>query len=107
MKEGIKNAIEDIGVGRDLSERDKGMIEAGYMQRMMQEAQDMGIVTVWYPESVRPNSDREVIVELDNGFTIIATWMRGFGYWMSVNGEVKGAHYWCEKPERKNNAGDK
>lgn len=54
----------------------------------------------WKPESEKPNSDREVLVELENGFTTIATWMNGFGCWMSVNGEVKGVQYWCEKPER-------
>jgi hypothetical protein len=93
MKEGIQKAIADLSVGRDLSNRDKGMIEAGYMQCAMRENQ-------WHQEPMKPNSDREVIVELENGFTIIATWMSGFNCWMSVNGVVEGVRYWCEKPER-------
>ena len=59
-----------------------------------------GDLIEWHPESDRPSSDSEVLVELENGFTIIATWMSGFNCWMSVNGEVKGVKYWSEKPER-------
>lgn len=56
----------------------------------------------WYPESVKPGHDREVLVELEKGFVIIASWMPGFNCWMSVNGEVKGVTYWREKPRREN-----
>lgn len=56
----------------------------------------------WYPESVKPEHDREVLVELEKGFVIIASWMPGFNCWMSVNGEVKGVRCWREKPRREN-----
>lgn len=115
LKEGVKKAIETLSVGRELTERDKGMIEAGFMQCILQVTYDFGTCqesfisgmqelvreSQWHLESEKPNSDREVFVELENGFTIIATWMKGFKCWMSVNGVVEGVRYWHEKPERK------